>query len=97
VIHQITKFLDNFHPGKDIATVNTKRSANGHDDGYSVDGIHFSTSHAYSITNVDKFNKIVHITNPWNAHEVIPLTYQQFMEAFADTSSVEIKPENFLK
>ena len=97
IINQVENFLDNFHPWKDIATVNTMRSQQWHDSKYFIDGIELYNSHAYSITNVDKFNQIVHVTNPWNAHEVIPLTYNQFMRAFSDTSSVEIRADNFLK
>lgn len=97
IVKQVENFLDNFHPWKDIATVNTMRSQQWHDSKYIIDGIEFYNSHSYSITNVDKFNKIVHVTNPWNAHEVIPLTYNQFMRVFSDTSSVEIKPDRFLK
>jgi hypothetical protein len=97
IINQVENFLDNFHPWKDIATVNTMRSQQWHDSKYIIDGIEFYNSHAYSITKVDKFDKIVHVTNPWNAHEIIPLTYNQFMRAFSDTSSVEIKADRFLK
>jgi hypothetical protein len=97
IINQVENFLDNFHPWKDIATVNTMRSQQWHDSNYFIDGIEFYNSHAYSITKVDKFDKIVHVTNPWNAHEIIPLTYNQFMRAFSDTSSVEIRPDRFLK
>lgn len=97
IIQQVENFLDNFHPWKDIATVNTARSQWWHDNAFKVDGITFYHSHAYSITNVDRFNQIVHVTNPWNAHEVISLTYEQFMRAFSDTWSVEVRPDRFLK
>jgi hypothetical protein len=97
IIQKVENFLDNFHPWKDIATVNTPRSQWWHDSSFNIDGKIFYHSHAYSITNVDKFNQIVHVTNPWNAHEIISITYDQFMRIFCDTSSVEVKPDRFLK
>jgi hypothetical protein len=85
------RFLNDFDPDRDLATVGTRITGSG-DDGETVvvNGRTFALNHSYSIKQVDKTAKTVTVLNPWNDNEPITLTYDEFLEVFTKIESVEI-------
>ncbi|MFA7685938.1 MAG: hypothetical protein WCX95_04020, partial [Candidatus Gracilibacteria bacterium] len=88
------EFLDKFDNTNDIATVNTPPHEKGHNAAFKIGGQEFYFSHAYSLIAVNKGAGTVTVVNPHNTNVKIELTYDQFMETFAQVSSVRV---NFRK
>ncbi len=98
---EVMQWLNSFHQGRDIATVNTIRrvAQNGERadaSQYTVQAmgkpIKLYYNHAYSIENVNRFGTPpwVRIKNPHDTSEPITFTFDEFAAAFADTSSVSV-------
>ena len=101
----VVAWLNRFHNGRDIGTVNTirrrerrgERSDSGtYDAQASGRPVKLFYSHAYSIESVQKFNSppIVRVKNPHDTSQPLVFTFDEFVKAFADTSSVSLNFEN---
>lgn len=93
----LVNFLDSYDNAKFIATANTPSSAIGDRGRFKINGIEFATGHAYSIVNVDKFNKNVFVANPWDTSKVIKLSYDEFMQVFNQVSAVEVRHKQLIE
>lgn len=98
VRRDLFEFLDDFHPRKQMATVNTPPSPKGHFEDFTIPGVDykFAKGHAYSIVetikpkvSLDGIGR-VRVVNPWDTGKVITLTYEQFAEVFSQVSGAEI-------
>ncbi len=97
---EMIQLLDDFHPSKYMAIACT--ASENQMGGLNIFrlkdvDVDFLTSHAYSILKVDKFSKLVSVSDPNTPDEVIILTYQQFMKAFNSISLGEIDYSELFK
>lgn len=98
VREDLFEFLDEFHPGKHMATANTPSASGGDSRRFRIPGVdyEFANNHAYSIVQTirpslspDGVGRVT-IANPWNTGEAIVLTYDQFSQVFSQISGVEM-------
>lgn len=92
----IEKWLHKFHNGRSIATVNSIRKKSNDRVFYTTQAsgkpVTLYHDHAYAIERVMRFCKppTVTVKNPHDTSEPIIFTFEEFMKAFADISSVDI-------
>ena len=92
--------LENFDPEVFIATASSRRMDTKTLSGKVLDAVGvykgkntmqtFVPEHAYSISGVDKKNKIIKLANPWDTTKIIELTFDQFKGTFSGLEAVRI-------
>lgn len=96
---QVDAFLEfarTYDPRRNIATANSIAWTNWHNSSYIIDGIEIFHSHAYSIMNIDRFNQIITLRNPWAWERPIMMNFRQFLQAFSQVDWVQINYESLL-
>jgi len=92
--------LENFDPEVFIATAATRFMDTKTLSGQVLEGIGvykgkdtmqvFVPGHAYSISGVDKKNRVIKLANPWDTTKSIELTFDQFKGTFGGLDAVRI-------